>query len=96
MNESGVQIGFLQPDLSEQPEQFRPRFSGGAIFSLEVEDAQAGLASLSDKGIPIIVGLRDEPWGQRHFAVRDPNGIMIDVVQTIDATPEFQALYARP
>jgi uncharacterized glyoxalase superfamily protein PhnB len=24
--------------------------------------------------------LRDEPWGDRHFTIRDPNGIAIDIV----------------
>jgi uncharacterized glyoxalase superfamily protein PhnB len=83
-------------NLSDQPEPFRAQFAGGAILSLEVDDAQAALTSFSAQGVPIVVALRDEPWGQRHFAVRDPNGIMIDVVQTIDATPEFQALYVQP
>jgi uncharacterized glyoxalase superfamily protein PhnB len=27
------------------------------------------------------VPLRDEPWGDRHFAVVDPNGIGVDVLQ---------------
>jgi uncharacterized glyoxalase superfamily protein PhnB len=32
-------------------------------------------------GISIEVPIRDEPWGDRHFAVLDPNGIPVDVVQ---------------
>ncbi|MBC8151951.1 MAG: glyoxalase, partial [Bacteroidetes bacterium] len=31
-------------------------------------------------GVPIAIELRDEPWGDRHFAIADPNGIGIDVV----------------
>lgn len=26
------------------------------------------------------IGIRDEPWGDRHFAIKDPNGIGIDIV----------------
>jgi len=25
--------------------------------------------------------LRDEPWGDRHFALRDPNGVGVDIVE---------------
>jgi catechol 2,3-dioxygenase-like lactoylglutathione lyase family enzyme len=32
-------------------------------------------------GIPIEFGPLDEPWGDRHFAVLDPNGIPVDVVR---------------
>jgi uncharacterized glyoxalase superfamily protein PhnB len=32
------------------------------------------------KKIPIAITLRDEPWGDRHFAIVDPNGIGIDIV----------------
>ena len=31
-------------------------------------------------GIPIEIELRDEEWGDRHFAVVDPNGIGVDVI----------------
>ena len=31
-------------------------------------------------GTPIAVELRDEPWGDRHFAIVDPNGIGVDIV----------------
>mgnify|MGYP000100196643 CR=1 FL=1 len=29
----------------------------------------------------IKVDIRDEPWGDRHFAIQDPNGIGIDIVK---------------
>lgn len=32
------------------------------------------------QGIPIAIALRKEPWGDRHFAIIDPNGIGIDIV----------------
>ena len=35
---------------------------------------------IKDKGVPIAIELRDEPWGDRHFAIVDPNGIGIDIV----------------
>jgi len=30
--------------------------------------------------LSIAIDLREEPWGDRHFAIVDPNGIGIDIV----------------
>ena len=38
---------------------------------------------------PIELSLRDEDWGQRHFMALDPNGLLVDVVQLIEASREF-------
>jgi hypothetical protein len=38
--------------------------------------------------------LRDEAFGQRHFIVRDPNGVLIDVIQPIAPDEAFLAQYA--
>ncbi|MFX4229610.1 MAG: hypothetical protein ACFHHU_17570 [Porticoccaceae bacterium] len=38
--------------------------------------------------------LRDEPFGQRHFITRDPNGVLIDVIKPIPPSAEFLAQYA--
>lgn len=39
--------------------------------------------------------LREEPWGQRRFALRDPSGTWIDVVQQIEPEPGFWDPYVR-
>ena len=33
--------------------------------------------------LPIVVSLRNEAWGDRHFSIVDPNGIGIDIVTRI-------------
>ncbi|MFK7980055.1 MAG: VOC family protein [Saprospiraceae bacterium] len=38
-------------------------------------------ADLKAKGVNIELEIRDEPWGDRHFAIKDPNGIGIDFVR---------------
>ena len=35
---------------------------------------------LKKKGVEIEIDIRDEAWGDRHFAIQDPNGIGIDLV----------------
>jgi len=50
-------------------------------LTIEVDDVDRVYSDLKSKGIEIKVDLRDEPWGDRHFAIEDPNGIAIDIVK---------------
>lgn len=54
------------------------------MYGFEVEDAEKEYERISGKGLDIVVELKDEEWGQRHFIVRDPAGIYIDVVQQLE------------
>lgn len=77
----GDQISFLQPEHPSQAPIFRPAFGGrGVYLTIDVEDVDAEYARVRARGVPMEVDLRDEPWGERHFAVVDPNGIGIDFV----------------
>lgn len=67
----------------------------GLIINFEVEDVDAEHARATGAGLPMIVPLRDEPFGQRHFITRDPNGVLIDVVKPIPPSSEFAAQYAE-
>lgn len=48
-----------------------------------------------DGGVPAELELRDEPPGQRHFIIADPNGVLVDVITPIEPTAGFAALYAE-
>ena len=77
-----VELGFLVPDHPDQAKVFQPIFLGqGIFFSFEVEDVDAEYTRLKALDIPIAVDLRDEPWGDRHFSIIDPNGIGIDILR---------------
>jgi len=76
-----AEISFLLPDHPSQAPVFRPAFGGqGVYLTIEVEKVDEYYHALKAKGLPIAVELRDEPWGDRHFAIVDPNGIGIDLV----------------
>ena len=66
----------------------------GLILNFEVEDVDAVHARLRAAGLPILLALRDEDFGQRHFITADPNGVLIDVITPIPPSAEFAALYA--
>ncbi|WP_426230849.1 VOC family protein [Pararhizobium sp. DWP3-4] len=65
----------------------------GLLLNFEVEDPDAVYAQFQASGLPILLTLRDEDFGQRHFITADPNGVLIDVIKPIPPTAEFAALY---
>lgn len=75
-------LSFLLPNHPTQDSFFHRPFEGkGMYLTIEVDDVDAFQHALEAKGVAIKVALRDEPWGDRHFAIEDPNGIGIDIVK---------------
>lgn len=76
-----AEISFLQPNHPSQESIFQSPFNGkGVYLTIEVENVDDIYKQLKDKGVLIEIEIRDEPWGDRHFAIQDPNGIGIDFV----------------
>lgn len=77
-----TEISFLLPHHPSQQPFFQRPFGGqGVYLTIEVDDVDGLYHQLKDKGIDIKIELRDEPWGDRHFAIEDPNGVGIDIVK---------------
>ena len=53
----------------------------------QVLGAAAEFERLRKAVVPMAYPLRDEPWGQRRFALLDPAGMWVDIVQHIQAEP---------
>jgi catechol 2,3-dioxygenase-like lactoylglutathione lyase family enzyme len=66
--------------VSEAPELIRPalvasREAGPRFqFTLEVEDVDAMCAQLAAKGVKLLNGPMDRPWGPRTASFMDPGG----------------------
>lgn len=76
------EISFLLPNHPSQQPLFHNPFQGqGMYLTIEVEDVDTIYNQLKNQGINIKIDIRDEPWGDRHFAIQDPNGIGIDIVK---------------
>ncbi|WP_442588410.1 VOC family protein [Pedobacter sp. AW31-3R] len=77
-----AEISFLLPGHPSQQPLFHKAFKGeGMYLTLEVDDVDTLYREIKKKGIEIAIELRDEPWGDRHFAITDPNGVGIDLVK---------------
>lgn len=86
--DKNVQIAFVRQDHDSVPAAFRqsPR---GVIVTVEMDDVDTIYARAKRLDCEIMQELRDEAWGQRHFMVRDPNGLLLDLVQMIEPKREF-------
>ena len=83
-----AEISFLLPGHPSQQPLFRQPFQGqGMYLTIEVDDVDKLYEDLKKKGVPIRIDIRDEPWGDRHFAIQDPNGIGIDLVKYAPPQP---------
>ena len=78
------ELGFLRPDQPSQTPIFQRTFRGqGVWLTIEVPDVDAEHERLLQLGLPILVSLRNEAWGDRQFSIVDPNGMGIDIVARI-------------
>ncbi|WP_454974108.1 VOC family protein [Capnocytophaga gingivalis] len=76
-----AEISFLLPNHPSQQPLFQKSFTQqGVYLTIEVENVDDYYYKLKEQGLPIAIDLREEPWGDRHFAIIDPNGIGIDIV----------------
>lgn len=86
-----LELAFMTPGNKSLPDEFQAGFDGNGVFiSIEVEDVDAIYAQLMADGFVAIQDLCDEPWGQRHFVIRDPGGTFVDIVKTIPASQEYR------
>ncbi|OOZ40170.1 glyoxalase [Solemya pervernicosa gill symbiont] len=82
-------LQFMKPMLPQQP------FSsgGGLMYNIEVEDVDAEHQRLSQAGLEAVMAIEDHPWGDRGFAVRDPNGILLYINSPREPSEEFKQHY---
>ena len=53
------------------------------LLSLWVEDVDAACRELQQRGVVLLNGPVDRPWGKRTAAFRDPSGVAWEIAQDI-------------
>ncbi|MFF2243600.1 VOC family protein [Arthrobacter sp. NPDC058130] len=75
-------------NVTEAPELIQPAAVGGADsgarmqFTIEVDDVDAMCAELSRRGVELLNGPMDRPWGIRTACFRDPAGHIWEIAQS--------------
>lgn len=78
--DTGMHVAFLRRGMDMLPEDQRHDHAVGLILAFEVDNLEAELARLQAEGVTITMPLRSEDWGERAFQVRDPNGVIIELL----------------
>lgn len=76
----GMNVVFLRRGLPTLPADQRDVHAAGLILAFVVDDLEGELARLQSEGVTITMPLTVEEWGERAFQVRDPNGVIIQLV----------------
>ena len=76
----GLNVIFLRRGLPTLPDDQRDVHAAGLILAFVVHDLEGELARLQAEGVPITMPLTTEDWGERAFQVRDPNGVIVQLV----------------
>lgn len=79
-DDAGMNVVFLRRGLPTLPEDQRDEHAAGLILAFVVDDLDGELARLQAEGVRITMPLTVEEWGERAFQVRDPNGVVIQLV----------------
>ncbi len=88
-----VSIAFMAPDHPSRPPG-PEAFSGlGLLLTLQVDDARREEARLRAAGVDIAYPVQHEPWGQVRFQVRDPSGLVLDIVEQAAPAKGFWDAY---
>jgi catechol 2,3-dioxygenase-like lactoylglutathione lyase family enzyme len=93
LRREAYELALLDHTHPTLPEGYRVP-AQGMLLNFEVEDVDAEWQRLVvDGGLTAELAIRDEDFGQRHFIVTDPNGILIDVITPIPPSEEYASQY---
>ncbi|MCE6991308.1 VOC family protein [Dyadobacter sp. CY323] len=79
--EKATLLAFMSEDHPSFPPAPKAMQGDGAFITLQITDATQVYEAMTAAGVKISYALKQEDWGQLRFAVNDPNGMHIDVVE---------------
>lgn len=95
LSREGHELALLQPDHDTIPAEYRGHAARGVLVNLEVEDVDAFFASLpDDPRVEVVLELRTEPFGQRHFILAAPDDVLIDVITPVRPSQDYLGSFA--
>lgn len=83
----GLNVVFLRLGMPTMPADQRDVHATGMILAFTVDDLESELARLESEGVAITMPLTEEEWGERSFQTRDPNGVIVQLVDWKAASP---------
>lgn len=78
--DAGASVVFLRRGLATLPADQRDDHAAGVILAFAVDGLEGELARLHSEGVAVTMPLTEEEWGERAFQVRDPNGVVVQLL----------------
>ena len=78
-----LNIGFVKPDHELFAGRTASSGTYGVVLTIHVDDVDEAYKRAKKLGAEIAAEIRNEDYGQRHFLMVDPNGLVLNVMSTI-------------
>ena len=80
----GSNVIFLRPGLGTfRPAEVAGSARDGLLLAFVVDDLDARHERLVAAGVDVVTAPETEPWGERFVQYRDPNGLVVQLVQWV-------------
>lgn len=90
----GVNLAILDGGHATIPAPAQGGRASGVLLNFEVDDVDAEYERALAQGLTVLLALRDEAFGQRHFILQGPDGVLIDVIKPVPPSEDFLHQYA--
>ncbi len=93
IDDNNNEIAILDYNHETIPEDYKFT-TGGLLLNIEVDNVDETYDLIKDDLIDkIVLDIKSEDFGQRHFIIEGPNKILVDVIQEIPPSEEFMVNY---
>ncbi|MEH0827237.1 MULTISPECIES: VOC family protein [Micromonospora] len=81
------ELAVLDSSHETIPAAYRGPAARGMLLNLEVDDVDAEWERL--RNLDVVLPVRTEEFGQRHFILAGPDGVLIDVITNVEPAEEY-------
>lgn len=78
-----VNVGFVKPDNELFADRTASSGTYRVVLTIHVDDVDEAYKRAKRLGAEIAAEIRNEDYGQRHFLLVDPNGLVLNVMSSI-------------
>jgi catechol 2,3-dioxygenase-like lactoylglutathione lyase family enzyme len=90
LQRDSFELAVLDAAHDTVPAGHRHRPAAGLLINLEVDDVDADYRRLVTEGpLDAVLPIRSEAFGQRHFIIAGPDGVLIDIITPIEPDISF-------
>jgi predicted enzyme related to lactoylglutathione lyase len=82
-SDPSLNIGFVKPGHELFAGRASSPRSYGVVLTIHVDDVDVAYERAQQRGAEIVAEIRNEDYGQRHFLMVDPNGLVLNVMSAL-------------